>query len=163
VHQNIISYNTMVDPFAALGAVAAIAQLIEQGIGLVNGACQIHKSAFGSTAENQRLGTVIQELKTLSERTVSKKAQSEQSNDEKALGNVALECQILSEKILGLLEKARAKDPNSLRQSAVAALRSAWNDKEKKALVDQVEKCRSMMHTQLTVLLGLASPRSLFE
>ncbi|KAE9365683.1 hypothetical protein N431DRAFT_472287 [Stipitochalara longipes BDJ] len=108
------------DPFAALGAAAAIAQFIEQGISLVNGARQIHKSAFGSTAENQQLGTVIQE------------------------------CQLLSEKILGLLQKANAKDPSSIGKSAAAALRNAWNDKEKKALVEQLEKCRNMMHTQLT-------------
>jgi hypothetical protein len=147
------------DPFAALGAAAAIAQLIEQGISLVNGARQIHKSAFGSTAQNQQLGAVIQELKTLSERIVSKKARHEQSDAERSLGNIALECRSLSEKILGLLEKMKAKDPSSLRQSAAAALRSAWNDKEKKELVEQVEKCRNMMHSQLTVVLGLvASP-----
>lgn len=143
------------DPFAALGATAAIAQLIEQGISLVNGARQIHKSAFGSTAENRTLGAVIQELKTLSERMVSKKPRHEQSDAERSLSNVASECQILSEKILGLLEKMKAKDRSSFRQSAVAALRSAWNDKEKRELVEQVEKCRSMMHTQLTVILGL--------
>jgi hypothetical protein len=145
------------DPFAALGAAAAIAQFIEQGIKLVNGAREIHKSAFGATAENKRLGTVIQELKVMSERLVSKRALDEQSEAEKSLSEVALECQILSEKILQLLEKTKAKDRNSLRQSAVAALKSAWNESEKKELVDQVETCRNMMHTQLTVILGLAA------
>src|ERR1700733_11302388 len=145
------------DPFAALGAAAAIAQLIEQGISLVKGACQIYKSAFGTTAENEQLGTVIRELKNLSESMVSKKPRHEQSEAEKSLGNVASECQILSGKILALLEKMRAKDPNSIRQSAVAALRSAWNEKEKKELVEQAEKCRDMMHTQLTVILGLVN------
>jgi predicted transcriptional regulator len=54
---------------------------------------------------------------------VSKRAQDEQSEAKRSLSEVALECQILSEKILRLLEKTKAKDPNSLRQSAVAALR----------------------------------------
>ena len=145
------------DPFAALGAAAAIAQFIEQGIKLVNGAREIHKSAVGTTAENKRLGTVIQELKVMSERLVSKRALDEQSEAERSLSDVALECQILSERILQLLEKTKAKDPNSLRQSAVAALKSAWNESEKKELVEQVETCRNMMHTQLTVILGLAA------
>lgn len=155
-YRNSILQDTM-DPFAALGAAAAIAQFIEQGIKLVNGAREIHKSAFGSTAENKRLGTVIQELKIMSERLVSKRAPDEQSEAEQSLSDVALECQILSEKILELLEKTKAKDPNSLRQSAVAALKSAWNDSEKKELVEQVERCRNMMHTQLTVILGVGS------
>jgi cysteinyl-tRNA synthetase len=141
------------DPFAALGAAAAIAQFIQQSISLVKGARQIYQSAFGET----KLGSVIRELKNLSECMVSKKPRHEQSDAEKSLGNVASECQILSEKILGLLEKMKVKDPKSIRQSAVAALKSAWNDKEKKELVEQADKCRDMMHTQLTVILGLVN------
>jgi hypothetical protein len=145
------------DPFAALGAAAAIAQFIQQSISLVKGARQIYQSAFGETNENEQLGSVIRELKNLSECMVSKKPRHEQSDAEKSLGNVASECQILSEKILGLLEKMKVKDPKSIRQSAVAALKSAWNDKEKKELVEQADKCRDMMHTQLTVILGLVN------
>jgi cysteinyl-tRNA synthetase len=146
------------DPFAALGAAAAIAQFIQQSISLVKSARQIYQSAFGETAENEQLGSVIRELKNLSGRMVSKKPRHEQSDAEKSLGNVASECQILSEKILGLLEKMKVKDPKSIRQSAVAALKSAWNDKEKKELVEQADKCRDMMHTQLTLILGLVNP-----
>jgi len=145
------------DPFAALGAAAAIAQFIELSLSLVNGARQIHKSAVGATAANEQLGTVIRELEALSGSMVSKKPRHEQGNAEKSLSNVAAECQILSKKILDLLLTMKAKDPASIRQSAVAALRSAWNEKEKRELVELVEKCRSMMHMQLTVILGLVN------
>jgi hypothetical protein len=79
---------SMVDPFSALGGAAAIAQLIQQSISLVNGAHQIYQSTRGQTIENERLGSVIRELESLSKRIVSQKPRHEQSEAEKSLETV---------------------------------------------------------------------------
>jgi hypothetical protein len=146
------------DPFAALGAAAAIAQFVQMSVGLVSSAYDVYKSVSGLPVEDEQLGFVITELRNLSGSIVSKKPAFQQSDAEKALGKVALKCQALSDTLLLILERTRAKDPGSFRQSAIAALRSKWSEKEKKELKDQADECRNLLQLQLTWMMGSVSP-----
>ncbi|KAJ4079283.1 hypothetical protein NW760_015227 [Fusarium oxysporum] len=142
------------DPFAALGAAAAIAQFVQMGVSLVSKAYDTYSSASGMPGEDEQLGFVIRELSKASESVVSKKPIWQQTDAEKALAVVAEKCQQFANSILRILERTKADDPHSKRQSAVAALKSMWNDKEKKALKKDADDCRNLLHLQLTSVMG---------
>jgi hypothetical protein len=144
------------DPFAALGAAAAIAQFVQMGVSLVSKAYDTYSSASGMPGEDEQLGFVIRELSKASESVVSKKPIWQQTDAEKALAVVAEKCQQLVDNILRILERTKADHPHSKRQSAVAALKSMWNDKEKKALKKDADDCRNLLHLQLTSVMGFA-------
>jgi hypothetical protein len=141
------------DPFAALGAAAAIAQFVQMGVSLVSKASDIYSSAPGMPREDEQLGFVIRELSKVSESDVFKKPASQQTDAEKALVVVAERCKQLSDKILLILKRTKTDDPNSKRQSAIAALKSMWNDKEKKELKKDADDCRNLLHLQLTLVM----------
>ncbi|EAU30969.1 predicted protein [Aspergillus terreus NIH2624] len=142
------------DPFAALGAAAAIAQFVQIGVGLASKAYDTYSSASGMPRADEQLGFVIGELSTVSKSLISEKPALQQTDEEKALAIVAEKCQQLSEKILRILERIKADNPRSKRQSAVAALRSLWNEKEKKELKKDADDCRNLLHLQLTSIMG---------
>jgi hypothetical protein len=141
------------DPFAALGAAAAIAGFVQMGVSLVSKASDIYSSASGMPKEDEQLDFVIGELSKVSESVLFKKPASQQTDAEKALVVVAEKCKHLSDKILLILKRTKAKDPNSKRQSAIAALKSMWNDKEKKELKKDADDCRNLLHLQLTLVM----------
>jgi hypothetical protein len=156
------------DPFAALGAAAAIAQFVQMGVSLVSKASDIYSSASGMPREDEQLDFVIRELSKVSESDVFKKPASQQTDAEKALVVVAERCKQLSDKILQILKRTKAdgpkskqsdtletnaNDPKSKRQSAIAALRSMWNDKEKKELKRDADDCWNLLHLQLALVM----------
>ena len=141
------------DPFTALGAASAVATFVELSYDLVSNACDIYESVSGMPKEDQQLGFVVGELKRLSESMISMKPTLDQSDAERAMDKVASRYSSLSNKILEILARSQAKDARSLRQSAIAALRSKWSEKEKAELKKQADECRELLHFQLTVLM----------
>jgi hypothetical protein len=148
------SLRAAMDPFAALGAAAAIAQFVQLGVSLVSKAYDTYSSASGMPRADEQLGFVIGELSTVSKSIISEKPAWQQTDAGKSLAIVAEKCLQLSEKILRILERTKADNPRSKRQSAVAALRSLWNEKEKKELKKDADDCRNLLHLQLTSIMG---------
>jgi hypothetical protein len=146
-----------VDPYTALGAAAAIAGFVQMGYNLVSSAYDTYKSVSGMPKGDEQLDFVIRELERLSGSMISTTPTLDQSDAEQAMDKVALRCYSLSTKLLNILGRSQTKDPHSLRQSAVAALRSKWNETEKMELKKQVDECRELLHVQLTVMMGLVS------
>ena len=142
------------DPLAALGVAAAVVQFVSFAAQLIEGAHAIHHSIAGQTAENEQLDFVITEMKNLSGRLASSKPLCDQSNDEKAVGRLTAQCATLSNAILDILERVRAKNPKSKWSSAKAALKGAWGASEKEELQQQLDSCRSQLNLQLTALMG---------
>jgi hypothetical protein len=141
------------DPFAALGAAAAIAQFVQMGVSLVSKASDIYSSASGMHREDEQLDFVIRELLKVSDSVAFKKSAWQQTDAEKALVVVAEKFKQLSNKILLIPKRTKANDPNSKRQSAIAALKSMWNDKEKKELKRDADDCRNLFHIQLALVM----------
>ncbi|SPO07018.1 uncharacterized protein DNG_09712 [Cephalotrichum gorgonifer] len=142
------------DPFAALSTAAALAQFVELGARLISKAHDIYSSAAGMAEEDEQLGFIVDRLSSLSKSAISKEPYGMQTDAAKSLAVVADKCQQLSAKLLEILERTKAKDPNSRRQSAVAALKSMWSEKEKKELKEQADDCRNLLHVQLTLVMG---------
>jgi hypothetical protein len=141
------------DPFTALGLASNIVQFIDFSAKLIDQACAIHSSLTGATAEDEQLEFVISEMQNLSVQLTSSKPSYQQSEDEKAVVRLATQCGILSDAILQLLKRIKARNPKSKRSSAVAALKSAWKDNEKMELKQRLDSCRSQLQVQLTFLM----------
>jgi len=142
------------EPLAALGVAAAVVQFVSFATQLIEGAHAIHHSISGQIAENEQLEFVITEMRNQSGRLVSSKPLCDQSNDEKAVGRLTTQCATLSNAILDILERVRAKNPKSKWSSAKAALKGAWGASEKEELQQQLDSCRSQLNLQLTALMG---------
>ena len=97
------------------------------------------------------LEAVVSEMERLSSKLLSPN-NSQQTEDERALCRLAAECNILSDQILGLLEKIKPKDAKSKRQSAWAALKNKLHEREKLELEKRLENCRSQLELQLSYL-----------
>ena len=149
------------DPFAALSAAAAIAQLVQLSVGLVSNAYDTYTSVSGLPAEDEQLDFVMGELSKMSSAILSAKPAFQQNDAEKALARIAVKCRALADRLLTMLERIKAKDPQSFRKSAVAALRSWWSEKEKKQLKAQADECRELLQTQLAIMMGSDTIRAL--
>src|ERR1051325_4548642 len=104
------------DPVTAVSLASAVVQFIDYTTKLVDAAADIHHSGSGTTLENRNIELVVSEMNALSRRLEPPRT-GEQNDDEKALCRLAAECRILSDQILGLLEKIKPKIPRSKRQS----------------------------------------------
>ncbi|KAI0451741.1 hypothetical protein F5B21DRAFT_485965 [Xylaria acuta] len=142
------------DPFATLSTAAAIAQFVELSAKLIAKAYDAYNSVSGLPAEDEQLDFIMSELSRLSDAIVPTKPGFEQSDAEKALARIAAKCHALAEQLLGILARIKAKEPHSPRRSAAAALRSWWNEKEKKQLKAQADGCRELLQMQLTIVMG---------
>jgi len=142
------------DPFAALGAASAVASFVQMSYSLISSACDTYKSVSGMPKEDEQLGFVVRELSRLAESMISTKPTLDQSDAERAMDKVASRCSSFSNKLLEILSRSQTRDLHSLRRSAIAALRSKWNEKEKAELKKQADECRELLHLQLSVMIG---------
>jgi hypothetical protein len=145
------------DPMTAIGLTSAIVQFIDYSTRLVDAASDIHRSASGTSLENQNIEFVMSELKALSLRLDPPRT-GQPTDDEQALCRLAAECRILSDQILSLLEKIKPRNPKSKRESFWSAIKTMWNDREMKELVQRVQNCRSQLELQLNFLMRFFSP-----
>jgi len=145
------------DPMTALGLASNIVQFVDFSTKLVNAAIDIHHSVSGATKDNQSLEDIVREMEMLSVR-LDPPTTCPQTDDERALCRLSADCRTLSRQILALLEKIKPKDPNSKRQSAWAAVKAKWNEKEKKELQQRLEGCRSQLELQLSFLTRFQRP-----
>jgi hypothetical protein len=144
------------DPMTVVSLASAIVQFVDYITKLVNAASNIHHSASGASLGNQNIKFVVSKVKALSLRLDPPRT-GQPTDDEQALCRLAAECRILSDQILGLLEKIKPKDPKSKRQSVWSAIKTMWNDREKKELVQRLQNCRSQLELQLNFLMGFSS------
>ena len=128
------------EPLAALSVAAAAAQFIDFGFKVISNAREIYGSLSGTTDENQSLATAALEIQQLTKKLVSSTSENP-TEEEKALAALVTECHSLSDQLLKLLNKLRAKDPKSKLHSTLAAMRSKLHEKEKLHLHNRLEQC----------------------
>ncbi|KAL2258610.1 hypothetical protein VTK26DRAFT_8020 [Humicola hyalothermophila] len=137
------------DPLTALSVAAATAQFIDFGFKIVSNAREIYGSVSGATDENQSLAAAALEIRQLTERLVSSTFKNP-TEEQEALNNLITECGSLSNQLLKLLDKARAKDPKSKFQSTIAALKSKHYEREKLNLYSRLQQCRLRLESLLS-------------
>lgn len=147
------------DPFTALGAAGTIATFIHMSYKLISSTYSTYESVSGMANDDEQLGFVIEQLSRLSGSMA--KPTLDENDAEMAMSSVALRCHSLSIKLLEILRRSQTQDLHSLRQSAIAALRSKWHDKEKTELKKQIDDCQECFHLQLSVMMRTDMIKSL--
>lgn len=139
------------DPLTAISLASAIVQFIDFSSKLVDGARQIYDSASGATEADRSLEVIANEMQRCASKLDNPDIQS-QSEDDRALCRLAKECKILSDQLLDLLEKTKARDPKSRIQSTWAALKTKMHERQKLELQNRLSSCRSQLELQLGFL-----------
>lgn len=139
------------DPLTAVGLIANIAQFVDLGCKVFVSAREIRHSASGRTQDDQRMGDVISEMQMLS-LTLQTPGKDPSDANEKALIKLANECQKLSKDILNLLNKTSARTSRSKSEAMRLAMRKLRYAKEREALEQRLNMCRSQLHIQLSYL-----------
>ena len=130
---------SQMDPLTAIGLASSIVQFVDFGTKLIGGAREIYFSTTGTTEENASLELVTIEIRAWSSKLVYS-GSSAQSDEGKAICSLATECQILSDKILELIIKAKPKNPKSEIRVLFAVIRDKWHENEKLQLQKRLGK-----------------------
>ncbi|KAF2688474.1 WD40 repeat-like protein [Lentithecium fluviatile CBS 122367] len=138
------------DPVSAVSLAAAIFQFVDFASKIVYGTRQIYGAGAGAVAENADV-----ELCTIQLRDFCTKVQSTprpssfDDEDEAALYRLADRCVSISNDLLLLLGRVKAKDPSSKWHCMVAAVKSQLSKSERDGLIARLSYCRSQLDTQL--------------
>jgi hypothetical protein len=98
------------------------------------------------------LELVVAEMRTWSLKLRHSGPSSAQSEEEKAIYSLAEECQILSGKILDLIEKTKPKNQKSRIEVFWAAIRDKRLENDRLQLEKRLDTCRSQLMLQFAAL-----------
>ena|SRR5438034_577290 len=138
------------DPFTAIGLAGNIITFIDFGFQVVSTAREIYGSNSGTTSENEDLEFLTGKVSNLALNLDPKIPTSQMTDDERNLNSVAVECTRLSNDLLDLLKNLKARKTGSTKESLRAVWRNIWKKKEKTELEKRLERCRQLLHLQLT-------------
>lgn len=139
------------DPLTALGLAANILTFIDFGAKLITSATEIYESGKGSKREDEAGETAANEMRKMASKLLPP-SNSKFAAHDKALCQLATECHALSERILSLFEKIKAKDPSSKKQALWAAAKGKIYEKQKLDLQTALNNCRSQLHLEMSWL-----------
>ncbi|KAJ3543630.1 hypothetical protein NM208_g3473 [Fusarium decemcellulare] len=143
------------DPLTAVSLASNIISFIDFSAKVISGAVEIHATFSGDSAglteENRSTLAVVTEMRHLASK-LQPPGQSQLTGNEKALCALAKECEDLSQKIIGLIEKARSKGGKSRLSSLKAACRSRWHDGKRQELLNRLSDCRDQLGLHLNYI-----------
>ena len=115
----------MLDPLSALGLAGNVVQFVDFSNKLFSYSIELYRSANGALTANQEIKRVITDLRIMSDRFAQVPALA-QTNDERALRMLSIDCRKLADQLLATLERlridinSRHKKMKSLKQTLVA-------------------------------------------
>lgn len=147
----------MLDPLAALGAVANIAQFIEFAIKISSKSRDIYHSASGNPIELEDLRDVNDDLSKISRKLRNSFTSATTSTclteDEQALHELCKGCIDVSEELTAALSKIEHHGKRGKFRSFRQALKSVWSKED----IDQLEKRMKLYKEELNfrIIVGL--------
>lgn len=139
----------MMDPITAVGFAASILMFIDFGYKIVTGTLEVFKA--GTTSENAHVSVVINDFRAVV-KPLSRQPPGE-SDHEKALKALAVECQELSRELVSLLERLKTAPDSSKWKSVKVVLHSMRKKGEVADLEDKLDKYRSQILLRLALIL----------
>ena len=137
----------VVDPFTSISLAGNIFQFIDYSLKLFSEAKTIYKSASGVTTEHASLSAVATDLRDFCDQLDGPSGRSP-SNVDTEIGSIATECAEVSEKLVGIITKIKAKKEHSKWESFRAALKAVRHEDEIKALASQLTQLESRARTR---------------
>ncbi len=139
------------DPATAVGMASGILSFITFSSKVVSGAIKIHESLDGTLDDDRSRTAVAKEIKSLVAQ-LSPLSDSDLPDEEDGLSVLAKQCDVLSQRLIDLLDKAKPQNPKSKSQSLWAALKSAVHESEKTTLENMLNNCRDQLGVRLIAL-----------
>ncbi|CAG8955159.1 hypothetical protein HYFRA_00007175 [Hymenoscyphus fraxineus] len=119
------------DPFTAIGLASNIISFLDYGVKTIHSAREIYDSSTGMTEKSSHLESIATKMKQFASNLVAPE-NSAKDQSENDLCDLALECRLISMKIIKLLEKLKARDSNSKFQSLIAGVKTKYRGSEMK-------------------------------
>jgi hypothetical protein len=141
---------------AIIGLMSNVLEFMDHRYKFVTFAKNIYDSTTGKIRDHERLEEFTTSMQELSTRLDVKRPGAEQSDDERNLSRLALDCRKLAEETLLLLRKTKAKKEQSFLESAKAAFRTMLKKDEIMKMERRLDQCQSQLDLQLTVMMRFA-------
>ncbi len=149
----------IMDPLTALGVASNIISVIEISAKLVSKSIEVYSSGSGTTAENEDIRQVTEDLEIHLARLLEGwGALSDHDADKVTLRGLAKECRRLCSDLLKCLRKIQAKNATKL-ESAKAAVRSMTRKGELESLQRRIALYQSQIFQRLQVMMRLVLER----
>lgn len=139
------------DPLTAIGLASNILSFIDFSFNLIGGSHRLLNSASGLTPENCRLGTVVEDLKVVTERLVSDLPGKTQN--EKELCKLADDCHTISRELLDILSRLKLGDKKSKWNAFRAKWQSMMQEKSIASIEESLRSYQSMILIRLNFML----------
>jgi hypothetical protein len=136
------------DPVTAVGLASAIISFVPLGIKILQDVQEIKDSIDGSVAHNEVREAVVQEMLTVTAKLKRNRERGQVAPEYEKLYDLASRCEVLSQKVLTLLEKVKPKT-----STASAKYYSAYKVWRKESEIKDLEKSLGSCREQL--ILGL--------
>ncbi|KAI0165155.1 hypothetical protein GGR52DRAFT_581875 [Hypoxylon sp. FL1284] len=147
------------EALAAVGLASNILQFIDCGYKVVRIAKELYGSGSEETQFNAEATLAAQEMRQLSKRLIKDLPTANLTEDEEALCELAQNCDLLSGKLLVLLESLKTKES----QGKLGIVRTAVRNVRKKNERDQLQASLDNYRRQLSIQIGYMSrTRSFF-
>jgi hypothetical protein len=139
------------DPVTAIGLAANILTFIDYSAKVISASIDIYGSVSGNTEDSRNSDVIATEMRRFAAK-LQPPSTAQVSGEEKALCNLATECEALAKRILDLLEKLKPKNRKSKSSSLVAGLKTKFYEGERRKLEEQLSSCRDQLDLQLNYL-----------
>ena len=137
------------DPFSALGLVGNVVTFLDFGYKIIAAAKNIQSSASGASKHNEELSSVAGQLHRVVTNLKITAPARPLSERERSLLQVATQCESVSLELTTLLDKLKARNPKSSRESIRAVIRD-WRKKDQKDdLKQKLDDCRQQLNLEL--------------
>lgn len=138
------------DPVTAIGLASSILTFIDVGVKVLQKANEIRNSQDNITKENRSRKTISDELKFAAAR-VKPLDDLQVTPEQESLRRVARECQVLSTKMLGILESIKPRKSHFI-SSLVGAAKVIRKQDDLEALDKELRDCRGRLTLSLVEL-----------
>jgi N-terminal domain on NACHT_NTPase and P-loop NTPases len=146
----------VLDPFTAIGLAGNIMQFVDVSYKLFSQTQETYHSVSGATKEIGNIAFVAQHLRELctSLSTASQNSQlrSTSSPSDDKLRDLAKECAIAAAELVEVLDRLKAKDPNSKLSSFRSVLITLWKKNKIVDMETRLNTYRSQLNLQLEAL-----------
>jgi hypothetical protein len=142
------------EAFVIIAFIDNLFHFIGLGKNFVSAALEIHESISGSTAEDDQLQSLSDEIRRLTDRLKfpTSTSQSQLNVEDADLQKIATRCCSISSQVDTVLKECRAQNPRSKKQSFVASLNVIRKGKEKGHLKSALLELKGVLTNQIVDL-----------
>lgn len=141
-------------PFDALGAAAAILQIIELGVKLGDGAIKVYNSKEGTSRELEELGKTTAVFEARNEEVVARcKSAGSGTASDNALLNIALQCRQTATTLVQLVDELKIKGDRTAWKAVKLVVKSEFKKDEIKGKQRELKQWRTECNEQILKML----------